>query len=481
MKIAPWAPRAESIEWGPYHAALTLAKVLDVARERRRDVVMLTGPSIPREWFLEPVEGWSVKRLFLDHETPAARYVHDESGREVEIRRAAEWFGSGDYTFTAARDAWEATRSILQASGRGGAALFRSPGATGLDLWLRTTSGEVPEPLDADTQALIRSTSPQHRIELMPPRSATIPGLWVLDGRWMYASLLRELGSGPARMMTADEADALAEHEPHARARYLIDFTAPDWWSESGWPGVIMAKHPDGGWHAPLSGRSWVDASELHLARRYEWSCRVLEGIAFTKGRPLDSWGERLVRARSLATDLDLGPDVGPLVRAAVRSTLLHAIGSWHSAGRVETTVTRSPMHPPAGEGWEPPERLDNGLILWRRPAPSPSPRALSMRHPEWSAQVWGRAHARILDSPTGTRGVGAGALHVAPETLVSIYGDAIMTTKLPTWATADDGRPGRLRVKGHICGPIDWPTTAGERDALSRAATTTRCTKGCD
>lgn len=479
MRIAPWTPRAESIEWGPYREGLTLETVLNTARARARDLVMFTGPVMAREWFLTPPPGWTTRRVFLDHETPAARYVH-ESGREVELRRAAEWFGAGDYTWTTAADAWAATRNILTASGRGGAAMFRSPGATGLDLWLRTTGGEVPEPLDDDVQSLIRSTSPQHRIELFAPRRATMPALWVLDGRWMYAALLRELGSGPARMMTAREAADHADAHPHARARYLVRFRAPAEWSDVGWPGLIMTKRDDGGWHAPLTGEAWVDAAELHLARRMEWECDVREGIAFTAGRPLDAWGERLVRARDLATDLDLGPDVGPLVRSAIRSTLLHAVGSWHSAGRDETTVTASPMQPPPGDGWQAPERLDGGGVMWRRAAPTPSPRALAMRHPEWSSQVWGRAHARILDSPTGRRGIGAGALHVDPASLVSIYGDAIMTTTLPAWARADDGRPGRLRVKGHLCGPLDWPTTARERDELTRAATSPTCEKGC-
>lgn len=482
MRIAPWSPREESIEWGPWRPDLELEVVLTAARHRGHDLVMLTGEPIPREWFLSAPDSWNTVRVFLDHETPAGRYRHAESGHEVEVRRAAEWFGSGDYTWTTAREAWAATRSILRSSGRGGAVMFRSPGATGLDLWLRTTSGEVPDPLDEDTQKLIRSTSPQHRIEMFPPRSQMIPALWVLDGRWMYASLLRELGSGPARMLTGAAASELADRHPHARARYLVKFEASGEWAGTGWPGLLMAQEPDSlRWHAPLSGTSWVDAAELHLARRMGWTVEVVEGIEFSRGRPLDAWGERLVRARDSATDLDLGPDVGPLVRSAIRSALLYAIGSWHSAGRDETTVTASTMQRPRGDGWDAPERLDNGRVVWRRAAPRPSPRALAMRHPEWSSQVWGRAHARILDSPTGTRGQGAGALHVDPETLVSIYGDAIMTTRRPRWADLDDGRPGRLRVKGHLCGPIPWPTSAAERDELSRAAVSTTCEKGCE
>lgn len=319
----------------------------------------------------------------------------------------------------------------------------------------------------------------------MPRRAdGPAPALWVMDGRWMYAALTRELGTGPARMMTAREA---ADHaaDPYARARYRVRFAAPTWWSDLNLPGMILARAgqlASDGWHAPLAGEAWLDASELHLARRLEWRCDVLEGMAFASGRPLDTWGERIIRARTRATDDALGESVGPLVRNALRSVLLHSVGSFHSAGREESSITASPMELPDGDGWGAPERMDDGRVIWRRSAPS-NPRLLALRHPEYSAAIWGRAHARILESPTGAPPRHAGALHVHASTLVSIYGDALLTTRRPTWADLDDGKPGRLRVKAHLCGPIEWPTTARERDDLVRAATVAgvECTKGCE
>lgn len=467
ITLAPWNPKYEGTTWGAYHAGLSLLTVVERARADGHVRVMLTGPCPPREWYLGAMDQWQATRVFLDHELPAAKYVHTD-GHAVEVRRAAEWFGDGDYTHTDARTAWAATGHALTTSGQGGAAMFRSPGATGLDLWLRCSGGVVPEPLPDDIQEQIRVTTPQHRIEIFPPTQPVAPAMWVIDGRWQYAALVRELGAGPARRLLQADAEELARDE-YARARYLVTWRAPDWWQETHLPGLLLASTVDG-WRAPLTGTAWVDASELQLARRYDWQCEVREAIAYTKARPLDTWGARLIRARDKATPERYGANVAPLVARAIRSVLLHAVGSWHARGRDEIALTASPMQIPDGAGWMAPEPMPDGQAMWRRRAPEPTARQRAMRHPEWSAGIWGRAHARILESPT-SNGRRAGALAVRGDELVSIYGDAIVTTKRPTWADLDDGKPGRLRVKGHICGPIKWPTTARERDQISRTA----------
>lgn len=477
MIISPWQPKPEPTTWGTWRDGLPLLRVLEASRARDEVRVMLSGPPPPPDWFLEATPNWQALRVFPDHETPAARYRH-LSGHTVEVRRAAEWFGRGEFTDKEAAEAWELTRYALGRSGHSGAAMFRSPGATGLDLWLRTHGGDVDDPIDAELQDLIRSTTPQHRIELFAPTSeAPMPAFWLLDGRWMYAALTRELGVGPARMLTGDAAIDYAVDE-YARGRFDVTFTAPEYWRDLGLPGLLLSPVGDNavdGWHTPLSGRAWIDASELQLARRYEWQCRVHAAIALDKGRPLDTWTSRLVRARAQHAD-------NPLVANALRSVLLHTIGSFHSSGRAEQTVTASPMTAPIGDDWAAPIVLADGRALWQRQAPEPSPRAAAMRHPEWSAAIWSRAHVRIVESQTAA-GRRSGAIATRPGTLVSIYGDALAVTVLPDWARdPDDGKPGRLRVKGHLCGPIDWPRTARERDEITRAATAagTTCKKGC-
>jgi hypothetical protein len=207
-------------------SGLELAHVLRLAELEHATRVMLTGDVVPRGWFLTPVPApWIHGAHHLDHETPTGRYLHtfpDGHTVQVEVRRAAEWFGAGTYTPATARAAWAALARTLEAHHRTGAVLLRSPGATGRDLWLRAVGGEVPEPLPLELQALIRSTSPQHRIEVCPPARDVMPAVWVMDGRWMYAALTNGLGIGPARMLTGAQGAELLEADPYARARYRV-------------------------------------------------------------------------------------------------------------------------------------------------------------------------------------------------------------------------------------------------------------------
>jgi len=113
-----------------------------------------------------------------------------------------------------------------------------SPGATGREAWLRSRSFDkdtgqpiTPPQVTAEVAELLRETSGQHRIELFPaPAERDGNQLWLLDGRLMYAAPVRELGCGPAVMLTGDQAAALFTAQPYARARYHVRVTVPEWW-----------------------------------------------------------------------------------------------------------------------------------------------------------------------------------------------------------------------------------------------------------
>ena len=499
--LVPWNPRPASILWlnaDNSHAITpsgrpinaidhrpTIGEVLTLAWRADADRVMLTGANPPAGWLLGGLpSGWTHGAHHLDADTPVGRYTNGE-GRRFEIRRAAEWFGAGTYTPTEAAAGWHALTAAL-AEAVPGLRPLASPGATGREAWLRSRTFDqdghpiTPPQVTPEVAELLRNTSGQHRIELFPApavRTLAANELWLLDGRLMYAACVRELGTGPATMLTGTQAAHFYATHPYGRARYQVTVTVPDWWEGAG---ILPLKSGDDardGWEYPNQpGRTfttWADASEVWLAAyQFKWPYAFRAGMEFTSGRPLDTWAARLLRAVDKA-GASADP-AGPLVRAGVRWMLLHSIGAWHSTGRTETTITPSPMTRPAGDGWGAPS-VENYSAIWRRRVPLDG-RAAAMSHPEWSAQVWGRARARVLWAPTAVKGTYAGALTIPAAQLVSIYGDAVMTTRAPEWAAPeyDDGKPGRLRVKGYLP-DLDaaggWPTTGRRRDRLMHQA----------
>lgn len=475
----------------------TTVDYLDTARAAGCTRVYLTGarPTPPRwrgarasDWLAEPTPEWTPHERghYFDADRPVGRFTHDTTGERCQVRRAAEWFGDGDYTPSDAREAWTVLRAMLAHAWRRPVELMDSPSATGQNLWAATLPRDVELPtLDDDVAALVRSTSPQHRVELVDHGDTELPGFVYLDGRLMYAALTRELGSAPVVEIFGPGAETYAAEHPHARARYEVSWRAadvPDDWQHVG---LLMCKDDDGvHWRAPRAGKTWCDAAELHTAWRAGWAVTVHRALVFThygaracncpacvstatQLRPLDVFTERLVKARERGAQLDAGDAVRGLVEDALRAILLYTIGAFHSVGRNVTRITDAPMrdrHPD-----ERIEELPNGLYkLTRRVALGG--RAALFRHPEWSSQVWGRAHARILTGPGP--GCHTGALHVPADALIGIRGDALYLTAHPGWP--DDGRVGRLRVKGTIDHPVPAPRTLAQLDAL-RAQSTER------
>jgi hypothetical protein len=450
----------------PLHLSdlLALAKYTDATR------VMLSGNQVERATFLQQVDGWTHGEHYLAyiHGTPTYRYTHVD-GRTIEFRRTAEWFGEKNVNPWHAYQAWNLLDSVLKKSGKEPVALRRGPAATGKEMWIATLRGDLPDVLDDELQALIRSWAPQHRVQLLPPAQETMEGFHILDGRFMYAALTKELGTGPVTWLRAHDAEALATTQPYARARYYVKFKAPKNWGNIS---IFPTKNSDGkkwDWDKK-NGETWVDSAELRLAILCGYEIEFIEAIQFTKARPLDKWTNRLLRARDLAGAADAPEPVRDMASSALRTILLYGIGSFHSVGNTQTTLTASPMQRPAGDGWDVPDMLDDGQAIWTRQTPQTNARAKATQHPEFSAQVWGRAHAHILDGPAGNGNVG-GLLNTPESTIVAIYGDALMTTVKPWWADSDDGKVGRLRMKGTIAAPRPWPTTESQRAALVKEA----------
>ena len=428
----------------------------------------------------EPAAGWQAWGLGLggDHATrwvdgehylnegaPALRYVHRLSGRPVEIRSAGEWF-AGVTTIADARAAWELLAYRLPRIADGAQPLA-GPAVTGKDVLARLLPRDGVFPvLEESLRAQIHATAPQARFTLVERQKGvkTMPGLVMFDGRVMYGGCLRgEIGSGPVDVheygnpMPWDELEPAEQYLP---GRVTADVIVP-----AGWDRVGILPVPEGGgaldqyrWpHEPgerFTG-TW-DAAEVNLAARHGWDVRIRQHVRMSKGRPLDKWATACEReARAIDADAEkIGPVVARLASRAIRAMVLTAVGSFATRAH-RVTHKGTPEELPRGVSeWSHVETGPAaGSIVWTTSA---TPAAGRWTHPEWSAQVWAKARLWMLEAPTGSPGVKAGALHVPAGDVVAIRADALYLTRDPGWP--DDGRCGRLRRQGVTLARRPWP-----------------------
>lgn len=394
-------------------------------------------------WYSAPLpKGWAddPRGHYLENlDYPVLRFSRN-NGPAVELHRAASWGVPAGCSAEQLRAGFEQLGEQLAAAGFKVRPLA-SPAATGRECFLASIPFGVEwDCLTAEHQELIRATSTQGRVEsFFEQLPGQLPGLFSYDGRFMYAALCRGLGVGPAVHDDRPDFDA------YAPGRYRVRVTVPAGWDHVGLVGVRDGDR----WRYPSAPgetfESWADGAELHLAAEHGWRFEVLERLLFTKqgAGPLQTWAERLVRARERAGE--------PLVRGMLRAILLHTLGAFQGRDRLIThtvPVDQAERVPADAEGL----RLAGETIVYGTRAEGWA----AMAHPEWSAQVWARCRRRILAGPGGT-----GALGIPRGQLVAIRTDAVWAAVDPEWA--DDGKVGRLRRQTAIRGPITAPRSIEE------------------
>lgn len=495
---------------GPRRKNPNLTDMLDTAAAVGVDRIMFTGkvPTVTpgkRHWLLVQTPGW----VAAGHHTgsPATgRFEHRQTGKKMLVQFAAGWFGDASLTPDQARLAFQATGNVIGAFFRD-AKLMDTPTATGANLWALSLPRNLePYPLTEDIAEELHRTSGQHHVEHLvagpssgahpdciplhdPGKTPKIAGFAYVDGRFMYGAMCRELGIGPGeRLRREDTADMLRE-DPYARARVLVRFKVPDTWEHIGLFGVQHERASDG-WYWPnrpgATGQTWVDAAEFHVAARQGWQLDPLESVRFTTkvpgardrdrrvaARPLDTWQKNLSEARAaVAADPLMDPVIKTAVSAALRSILINTIGNFAARGRDQTHIVFDPKEvPPTARD----VRQQGNAFLWTTKANFDA-QASRYYHPELAVQVWGRARARMLSGPMA-EGMEGGALHVPANTLLGVRGDAIYTTQVPKWALpvehggGDDGKVGRMRLQGHVPGPLKIPEDETARNRLRAKA----------
>jgi hypothetical protein len=429
-----------------------------------------------RTWYLADVPGWKAAGHYLaDDVALVGRW--ERQGRTVEVMRGATWFGEGVYTPRDAAMAWHVLGGEL-AVAFPTAVMLSTPATTGRDVWRRGIPAKGGFPvLSAELRELIQSTSGQGRREIVA-RPSHIPDQSLLslvtqyDMRLAYAALAWGMPVGAPTMVTGKAWEAMPDDDKGKtlmrRGRWLVRATVPGGWDQVG---ILPTPSPDGTWAWPnkpgTTFTSWCSASELTiaLARAHGWRCEVIEGFHYDEGKPLNTWKDKLVAIYE-AQRTNVPPVVSKMVATAARMMILSTVGAF--ASRTHNVTRSVPVTSSAALPDDAPIREVGGMYVWEERGER-SPWMARVSHPEWSAEIWGRCRARLLEAPTGTPGVKAGALHVPPGTVIGMRTDGITLAGDPGWP--DDGKAGRFRLKGRMRGAFQWPASDSELSELKRAA----------
>lgn len=436
-----------------------LSTLMDAIVENGGHRIHLAGPLdlMTRVYVEEPLgAGWKFARPYVHkHRTPT---YEREDGMEMTVKligHRESWF-PGCEDQVVACEAWKVLESEWKSST--GLPLLSSPAATGKALLWETLPKDRSFPaLPDDLARLIRSNSPQHRLEVIVnakgvQRIAYEPHqLHQYDGRWMYAAMcgLDRFPVGEPRRV-----DRFTPYQP---GWHFVEVRIPNGWNHIG---LLPAKSTDVGWDYPaapgLVFKTWASEPELTLALFHGWEIvEHMDGWAFDKGRPLDGWSKKLIdlRAKFQAVELNamafnvddaevLGsPKFAPcnFAAAAVRQILNHTIGAMHVDG-----YEREVMVPDAewrqwrrdNAEWfnaHDSEHVEGGYVVSQI---VPSESKLDIYMPHWSSTIYALSRARVAQW----------ALKCDPSTLVKINGDAIYSTApLPF---EDNGNLGQLRRK---------------------------------
>ena len=470
-----------------------------------------------RHWLLVDTGKWVPEGHWLAA-PPTGRFRHATTRKYLEVRTAAEWFGSTRMSPAQARETFQVLDALLgELFGKflpagTQTALMKTPGATGMNLWAASLPKSISlEPVAEDIAEELHATSGQHHLEhsvagpsldehpdvvpMIDPNVITkLDTFAYVDGRFMYASLCNRLGLGPGVRLNRTKAAELLEADPYCRARFRVRFTVPDTWHHIG---IFGVQHRDAaaGWYYPnrpgATGESWADAAEIFVARKFGWTVEPIEAVVFSKkmpaqrkrfhgddhvarramteAKPLDTWAKKLTDAREMITrDPGLPPLMKTALGAALRAILIQTVGKFASRGRGMTQFTKDPKTIPP-EYVSSLKRLGEAYVYL---IPQKMTRQQQMYYrPEFSVQVWGRGRAKVLHNITN--GAECGALTLPGSSIVGINGDAVYTSHLPQWALpiedggADDGKAGRLRLQGYLPGPVPTPITRAQRDKL--------------
>ena len=419
-----------------------------------------------REWFT-PAREWSRERFFWNR----LQAEYERNGFRVYLYGTGDFWGE-EKDLDVIYAAWNALEKRLARAFRiNGYTLRWTPASTGRDLLEVSLPKEQRYPrLPDNLLELITHNFGQARIETLPPvpgRETLDEGVYVLDARWMYASCISHLPVGPCYHDQANEflgvRTKAGKLVPAVPGFYRVTVQVPEGWQHIGLLKAEKARTltDDSASYPNEPGQvftNWTTAAELALALDNRWKAEIHERLVWPETDkvtdPLATWRKQLVTLREQIEqegDTERG-QVGALLKDAIRTIVLHTLGSFNQYQTfIDHETLRSERKP--GEPLLPviPYKIYKQTadkIIWKEAVPLPEGRQRFI-HPEWSATLWGRARAKLAQF----------ALRLPYEDIVSLRTDSVWCASFPAWIVQeDDGKPGRFRVKEFIPGPWSWP-----------------------
>jgi hypothetical protein len=427
------------------------ASVVEVLRTVRARMLYLlpdeTGRYPERSWFTGCIEiGCKIdKYLSKTHSATISR-----GEKIIDIHPVGQYFDTAP-SVQECKKSWVLLASLLRGAFGEHATLMGTAGATGLHLLrLSLPKGEKYEALPDDVRDIILHNFGQGRIETFY-RNVTMPTVYEIDGVWMYMACLRDVPTGRCEHDMGGE----IVNQGYTPGFYRVTATVPADWSHIGLLPTLdekaVRRRADTKSYYPATPgqtfESWCTASELRFALERGWKVQICERIFWPErsSDPLRLWAERLKRLRERGDFL--GELQREMLRQAIRSIVLKAIGSFHRHEvSQDSYVASADEVPDSAEMWD-----DEGDIVHYWEDAELSRMQLQTLQPHWSAWIWGQARVRLEKA----------ALCLPDDTLVALRTDGIWTThdvrhdRNPMWAAT--GKPGSWRVKYAVHGRL-WP-----------------------
>lgn len=479
LKHGRKSPTPRRVRFVPADLMNPLPDALDtfaaLSDDERPDVLVWAGDDPGRRMIRADVDeatasGWAVKNYRAD--ARAATFIRASDGVSFDVRSSAAWFGRERFA-PALADAWEELGKALRGGFGSWAYLWPTPTMTGQELLRGSLPYGAAYPvLPVDVLELMWNAVPNGgRTELFTALGGRnmwmgwLPELYNLDMRWAYASALRGLPVGPVAHDTRRTQIPLdlrsVGYEP---SFYKFRTRVPARWDHIG----ILPAREHGQTVYPSQPNyefwGWATGAEIQVALTHGWDVTASQRIHWpqTNGHDvLRSWSTilRAIRGQQLRQQ----SHAAQLVAGAIRSLVVHTVGSFNRARRWNegfvprtSRLTMPPGAVPlpatntAGEftGWQ-----------WRNASLTLD----EWVHPEWYLTVVGRVRAKATKR----------ALQMPVNSLVSIRTDGILTTETPD-VTPDDGvTPGQWRIKWHMTGAgISAPRDVADVLEILNAAT---------